>query len=294
MLLSGFTFIRNGVTFDYPFRESLQSMLPLVDELIVAVGNSEDGTREAVTALGSDKIRILDTTWDESLRSEGRILAQQTNLALAETKNPWCLYLQGDEVLHEEDFRLIHNALDRYADVHTIKGLLFNYIHFYGSYGTIGESRRWYRREIRVVRNHCGIESWGDAQGFRMGAEKLRVAHVPARVFHYGWVKPPTVQRRKLEAFHKLWHDDAWVEAELGSNIEYRYEDGGRLRPFEETHPAVMRNRVSAANWEFNPVSSNSNIPFKDRMLDAVEDLTGWRIGEYRNYIIEDTYDNQA
>ena len=81
MKVSGFTFIRNARKFDYPIEEAIQSILPLCDEVVVAVGNSEDDTREMVAALGP-KIRIIDTQWDDSLREGGRVLAEETNKAL--------------------------------------------------------------------------------------------------------------------------------------------------------------------------------------------------------------------
>lgn len=41
--------------YDYPFREAIRSILPLCDEFVVAVGDSTDGTREAVLALDPQK-----------------------------------------------------------------------------------------------------------------------------------------------------------------------------------------------------------------------------------------------
>lgn len=58
MKVSGFTIIRNGQKFDYPFIESIQSMLNLCDEVIVAVGNSEDQTLELVKAIDSPKSKL--------------------------------------------------------------------------------------------------------------------------------------------------------------------------------------------------------------------------------------------
>ena len=103
MFVSGFTIVRNAILFDYPITESILSLLPLVDELVVAVGQSRDATRQVVASIGSPKLRIVDTVWDESARLGGTVLAQQTNLALDECKGDWCFYLQADEVIHERD-----------------------------------------------------------------------------------------------------------------------------------------------------------------------------------------------
>lgn len=284
MTVSGFTFIRNGVRFDYPFLESIHSLLPLVDEFVIAVGDSDDGTRDRLSAIHSPKIRLIDTVWDPDERQGGTILAQQTNIALGQTTGDWAFYLQGDEVLHEADWDIIQSGLAQAHSDERIEGILFDYVHFYGSYDWVGNSRRWYRREVRLIRNRIGVRSWGDAQGFRREGKKLKVCHLPATIFHYGWVKPPKAQQDRLRSFHGLWHADEWVKNKVGGGSEYSYADGGRLRRFQGTHPAVMSERAARQDWKFEYDPLRTRIRPKDRLLDAVEDLTGYRVGEYRNY----------
>lgn len=286
MTVCGFSFIRNGIRFDYPFLESITSLLPLVDRFVIAVGDSDDGTRDRIAALHSPKITIIDTRWDTSLRSGGRILAEQTDIALDYATGDWGFYLQGDEVLHEDEVPAIREALQRHRDDETIEGLLFRYRHFYGTYDWVGDSRQWYRHEVRAVRLGIGIRSWGDAQGFRRNRKKLHVKKVDATINHYGWVKPPAVQQEKLRSFHKLWHPDQWVSDHVGGSPEYSYKDGGRLKRFDGAHPAVMHQRIAAATWPFHYDAASLHIPLKDRLLDAIEDRTGYRVGEYRNYIL--------
>ena len=223
MNVSGFTFVRNGVLYDYPFFESISSTLPLCQEFIVVVGHSTDGTLERLQQLERRKVRIVETDWDENLRTGGAILAQQTNIALDHVRGDWALYLQADEVLHEEDYPVIHAAMERYLHDPEVEGLLFSYLHFFGDYRHIGHSRRWYRREIRIVRTGIGVRSWRDAQGFRVNSRKLRVREIPARIFHYGWVRPPRLQQEKQRSFNRLWHSDEWVQRNLPSLPEYDY-----------------------------------------------------------------------
>ena len=284
MRVAGFTFIRNGVRFDYPFAESLRSLLPLCDEIVVAVGQSQDETRSRILDLQDPRIRLIDTVWDESLRTGGRVLAQQTNVALEAVRADWAFYLQGDEVLHEKDSDAIRAAMQEHLTNSRIEGFLFRYLHFFGSYQYVGDSRRWYRREIRVVRPETGVRSWGDAQGFRIEGRKLRVTAVDADVYHYGWVKPPPLQQLKQQHFNKLWHDDTWVERNVAPVTEYDYSNGGRLRPFTGSHPAVMHERVAAQDWKFAYDASRLRQPIREKMLDWIERHSGWRIGEYRNY----------
>jgi hypothetical protein len=284
MTVCGFTFVRNGVKFDYPFLVSLRSLLPICDRVIVAIGKSDDPTLEAVQSLTDSKIHIIETEWDDSLRTGGTILAQQTNIALKEAVGQWGIYLQADEVLHEKEYPAIRQALKSELDNTRVQGLLFSYKHFYGSYRYIGDSRRWYRREVRAIRLGLDIASWGDAQGFRRNARKLLVKPVDASIYHYGWVKPPAVQQLKQASFNKLWHDEAWMKLNIPPVTEFGYDNGGRLRLFAGTHPSVMHDRIRNQDWDFEYEELKLRLPLRERLLEGIERITGWRIGEYKNY----------
>lgn len=292
MLVSGFTFVRNAIIYDFPLEESLRSLLPLCDEVVVAVGRSDDETLEAVRDLGSDKIRIIETVWDDALRQGGKVYAQQTDVALAGCTGDWCIYLQADEVLHEEDYDRFGDALRRADADPAVDALLLRYLHFYGSYDYIGTGRQWYRREIRAVRNTGRVISWGDAQGFRQRrpdgtAAQLRARQTDVRAFHYGWVKPPEIQGRKQRTAHRYWHDDQWIAENLPDSDWFDYSSAGGLRRYDGTHPAVMRRRIERSRpWaaRFDPTRLKPRPPLV-KLTDWIEDRTGWRIGEYRNFI---------
>ena len=286
MKVSGFTFIRNAVKYDYPVVEAITSILPLCDEFVVAVGNSEDSTRELIEGIGSEKIKIINTVWDDSLREGGRVLAVETDKAFdaLSADSDWAFYIQGDEVLHEQYQEPVRQAMQQWKDHPEVEGLLLNYLHFYGSYDFVGDSRRWYRREVRIVRNDKSIRSYRDAQGFRKGDRSLNVKPVEATMFHYGWVKPPEAQQAKQENFNKLWHDDEWVEKNVPKTDGFDYTKIDSLTRFTGTHPNVMRSRISRQNWQFSFDPTLKRLPFKSRLLHSIENLTGWRIGEYRNY----------
>ncbi len=64
MMISGFTIVRNAVKFHYPIVESITSILPICDEFVVNVGDSDDGTLELIRSINSPKIRIIQTQWD--------------------------------------------------------------------------------------------------------------------------------------------------------------------------------------------------------------------------------------
>jgi len=287
MKISGFSFIRNAIKYDYPVLESIQSILPLCDEFIVAVGQSDDATLSLVESINSPKIRIIHTTWDDSLREGGRVLALETDKAFRAiaSDSDWAFYIQADEIVHEKYLDTIKNAMLHWKDDPKVDGLLFKYQHFYGSYDYLGESSNWYRREIRVIRNDSSIYSYRDAQGFRKGDnEKLRVKLIDAEIHHYGWVKHPAVMQKKQETFHKLWHCDHWVAKYIPATAEFDYTEVDALRLFTGTHPQTMLARIDQKNWTFEHDISKHNYSTKELLKKWVREYTGWYIGEYRNY----------
>jgi len=292
--ISGFTFVRNGVKFDYPVLESLRSLLPLVDELVIVVGKGEDETlaRVQILAAAEPKLRVFESVWDEKLRKDGAILAQQTDLAISHCTGDWGIYLQADEVLHEDDASKLREALVRAHARDDVDGLLFDYVHFYGDFFVVNLSPSAYRHEVRAIRLRRGIVSWKDAQGFRRptgdgGFAKLRVLRSGARIFHYGWVRPPEVMRQKTVAMDRLYHGDG----SPGTGDNYKYKRIYGLERFAGTHPAVMRDRVEEKRWKVDLLAAPLSWEWKDARKVAargVEKLTGWLPFQYRNYVVVD------
>lgn len=286
MKVSGFTIARNAVKFDYPVVEAITSILPLCDEFIVNVGQCDDGTMELIHSINSPKIKILESVWDDSLREGGKLLAVETNKAFDAVSpgSTWAFYIQADEVLHEKYHSVVSKAMEEHKYNAKVEGLLFNYTHFYGSYDYVGNSRRWYRNEVRVIRNDKQIRSYRDAMGFRKNDEKLYVKPIDASIYHYGWVKPPKAQQEKQKSFHKMWHDDKAAEKMAGTTDEFDYSQIDSLELFKGTHPAVMQKRINDKNWDFHFDTSRIKLSAKDKFLLQIEKTTGWRPGEYRNF----------
>jgi hypothetical protein len=284
MKIAGFTFVRNAIKFDYPVVEAIMSILPLCDEVVVAVGNSDDDTLGLIQRIDSPKIKIVETLWDDTLRQGGKVLAVETNKALAAISPDadWCFYIQGDEVLHEQYVPVVRKAMEDNLGNKEVEGLLFHYTHFYGSYRYVGDSHRWYRREIRVFRNTGNVTSYADAQGFRtLENEKLNVKLIDAYIYHYGWVKPPEIQREKLKSSAAFWSEAGHNVADLDT---FDYSEVDSLTFFRGTHPAVMLPRIERVNWMFDFDINEKKLAFKYRFKMWFEKLTGKRIGEYRNY----------
>jgi hypothetical protein len=258
----------------------------LCDEVIVAVGNSEDGTLALIQSIDPSKIRIIETTWDDSLRENGAVLADETNKAFKAISpdSDWAFYIQGDEVIHEGDYAEIRAKMEAYVNDLEVDGLLFAYKHFFGSYDFIGASNNWYKNEIRIIRNQKNIYSYRDAQGFRKDDnQKLNVATINANVYHYGWVKDPRAMQAKQVSFHKLWHDDEWMEKNIEDVEFFPYEDHiNGLARFTGTHPAIMQPRIDRLNWSFKVEPSRNKKSLKNKLKDLLK-----FIGidtNYRNY----------
>jgi hypothetical protein len=300
MKISGFTLVRKGTSFHYPYRESILSLLPLVDELIVNVGISkDDNTLDEIQKLRTQnsKIKIIESEWpleDPEKRKGGQILAEQTNIALSACSGQWCLYLQADEILHEEDYGVIQADLERAHQRPEINGLVFQYNHFYGNYDFIQVSRSAYRREIRAIRNGAQIISVGDAQGFRhRNAEKVMSLLSRGRVFHYGWVRPQDIMKNKTQFMDSLYHspqgDEKVVnenEIHLPTKDNYKFKRFYGLRQFRGTHPKIMESLVRNTE-RFSLESTPYVFHWKDLwkiVSGCIESVTGFRPFEYKNY----------
>jgi hypothetical protein len=287
MKIAGFTIIRNAIKYDYPVVEAINSILILCDEFYVGVGKSDDDTRKLISSINSEKIKIIDTVWDDNLREGGKVLSIETNKVFDAIPNDfdWCFYIQSDECVHEIDLNKIKENMSLYKDDQSIDGLLFEYKHFYGHYNYIGIGSVWYKNEIRIIKNNKKIRSYKDAQGFRMiNDHKLRVKKTGAFIYHYGWVKPPIAQQAKQKSFHKMWHNDKWIKNNIPDKKDFDYGNADLLEIYNGTHPAVFETRIKNAQWNFIYDKRKVKINLKYKIIFLIEKLSGWRIGENKNY----------
>jgi hypothetical protein len=292
MTISGFSYVRNGIEIGYPFLEAVQSILPVCDEFIIAVGDSTDGTREAIEKLNVSKIKIVDTAWDMNLREGGKIFAQQANIALDHTIGDWAFHIQADEVIHERDLPKITDAIHRYNKDERVEGFILPFYHFWGDYTHIRTARSVHLHEIRIFRNNKVVRSYKDSQGFRKYSgkqayeegtekgEKLSVKKIDAPIYHYNGVRPKEVMKKKLYTFSSYYDKD--IEADTFNQFNFQQVD--RVAKFKGTHPKVMEQKVNAQDWEFEFDPTKSAWRTKDKLIQPLEDLIGFKIGEYKNY----------
>ncbi len=274
--ISGFTFIRNGSSLGFPFIESICSLLPLVDEFVIAAGHGNDDTLERIRAIGDPKIRIIETIWNERMGDRGFVYAQQKMIAQYACTGDWAFYLEGDEVLHENDLPRIRDSVDRHHGNPNVEALVFDYVHFYGTPEYISISPGWYRRECRLIRNT--IRSYApDGQYWLVMHEhkKPRFAHCAlanARIFHYGWVRKQEQMQAKLAQVAKYWKGSTPMQ------ITYADFDPKAVKKFEGTHPALMVHWIAneaEQSISFNPDYQLTRKEKKYRLSKWVEDHTG-------------------
>ncbi len=312
MKISGFTMAKNVDKLYYPIRACIESVLPIVDEFIVAMGDcdEDDNTRLEIEKINSSKIRIIDTVWDLDGYPNGTENAHQTDLAKEACTGDWLFYLQADEVVHEKYLDTIVKDCQRFLEDKMVEGFLFNYVHFWGDYDHYQSAHGWYPKEIRIIRNRKDIHSWESAQSFRRipnfdyvnyrqqdNTFKLHVIESNAYIYHYGWVRPPRYmqsKRKSLETIHKGKKvvDEAYAKED---NL-FDYGSMKLSKVFKGTHPAVMEEWIEKFDWG-NILYHQGPIPtsrpkfkhekFKYRVLTFIEQnlLGGRHLFAFKNYI---------
>jgi glycosyltransferase involved in cell wall biosynthesis len=276
MKISAFTFLRNPVQLGYPFLESIRSALPLVDEYVIALGESFDGTREAIEAIGDERIRIIDTQWNGST-GRGFVYGQQKMIGLFNTTGAWSLYLEGDEVLHERDIEGIRDLAERADRNPRVEAIAFRYHHFYGTPDQVATGPAWYRVEPRMIRNHdIRVIAPGGLYFVVMDKNKKgrypRAVETDATIHHYGWVRSTASHDEKANQVSSYWG------SHRPKGPVYENVDPTILKPFEGEHPEVMRSWLeTTANKDFtvNPEHRLTTRERRQRIKRVIEGFTG-------------------
>ena len=274
--ISGFTFIRNGVDLGFPFEASIRSLLPLVDEFVVAVGQGSDDTLARVRAIADPKIKIIETIWNERMADRGFVYAQQKMIAQYSCTGDWAFYLEGDEVVHEGDLAAIRASVERHHANPEVEALVFDYLHFYGSPQWVSISPGWYRRECRLIRNT--IRSYApDGQYWLVTTDHKRgrnprAALANAHIHHYGWIRRNEEMQKKLDQVSKYWGDAS------AAQITYSQFDRRALAPFTGTHPQVLQHWLATEAEQvlnIDPAYRPTPKENKYHLMRQLETLTG-------------------
>jgi len=317
MRISGYTFVRNAVKLAYPIKESILSILDIVDEFVIAYcpGDKDDTTLAVIDSIDSPKIKLVDAEWIPEKYTRNTLYSYLSDIAKNSCTGDWLFYLQVDEVMHEKYLPIVYQACKYYLYKPAIEGLLFNYKHFWGDYDHCFTHHGWYPKEIRIIRNLKEIHSWRDAQSFRFyeqfntstasyltkeGARKLNVALIAVEIYHYGWVRPPVTMSVKQNSMRKS--RDQSLPALY--NTAFDYGPLNRVPKFNSTHPGVMANRIDSIHW--TDQLQYSGKPNKNRLLHKHEKLKyrirtwlelkllgGREIGGFKNYHLIETFSDK-
>jgi hypothetical protein len=286
-MLSGFTLVRNAIKLDFPIVPAIRSILEVCDEVVVNVGASEDDTRDLVASIGDPRVRILDRVWDFS--KQNFMISHETEHAMQACRGTWGIYIQADEVLHEDGARALKEKTAEWDADERVEGLLVRYLHFYGGFDRVATNRRWYRREVRCIRLGKDIHPYQGAQGFRVGPEQRRIRARPteAVMFHYGWARPPQAIKEKHEISKTIY---PWSREQSARDQERGYLEWlPLLKRFTGAHPRAARGwiqeRMIAADQRIGPRRLRPEH-LRLYVSDWIERLTGARVFEFRNYQI--------
>ena len=284
MKVSGFTFLRNGQKLGYPFVASIRSLLPLVDEFVIALGPCADDTEKMVRDIGDPKIRIIPTQWNERIRPDysvkGFVYGQQKSIALFNCTGDWAFYLEADEVIHEDDLPKIRAAMEKHLNDERVEALAFDYLHFYGNKHTIAWSPGWYRSEVRILRNT--IPAWSSESLFfnvvvsHKKSRYPRAAHTGATIYHYGWVRSEAQMNLKAAAVRKYW------EATPPASVDYSQVDPSALEIFSGTHPKIVQPWLPEAEGIFQADKNHqlTSREKKHRRMLWLEKTFGFRFNK--------------
>ncbi len=280
MKISAFTFIRNGTIFGFPYSESIRSVLPIVDEFVVNVGDSDDDTLEKIREIDDPKIRIIESKWNDKMKVGGYVYGQQKMIAQFNCTGDWAFYLEGDEVVHEDDLDKIADACRTYQNDERVEALTFDYYHFYGNANSYLDSPGWYRRAARIIKT--SVRSYApDGLYWHVLTSKSKVARYPksihtgASIYHYGWVRSEEEMNRKSVNVQKYWNKNH-------SRIDYREIDQKIIREFGGSHPEIIRAWLPHADglYRANPDYKLTRREKKHRLMLQFERWFGLELSK--------------
>jgi Glycosyl transferase family 2 len=198
MLLSIYTYVKNGLFNDLHILDMLKHHLPLADEIVVNEGYSTDGTYELIDGL-DPKIRVNRTVWEKRQDSFSWYITAK-NAARLQCKSQWCLHLDADEFVPEWEFE----KMREYIATAKEDLIPLRFVNFYGNYKVYHaspETVSWPARKMILHRNLPTIEFWGDGANIRLNGQPLNWECSPMQFtcHHFGTVRHPARLRQK-------WH----------------------------------------------------------------------------------------
>jgi hypothetical protein len=272
MKVSAFTFIRNGQILGYPFIESIKSILPIIDEFVINVGNCEDDTLAMIKSISNPKIRIIESNWNELMQDRGYVYGHQKMIAQFNCTGDWAFYIEGDEVYHENDLEKIKESMQLHLNDSRVEALVFDFLHFYGNKNSILNSPGWYRAEARIIKN--SIRSYAPDGLFWLVLDSNkkgrypRAKHTGVTCYHYGWVRSEDEMNLKVSKVQQYW-------GKASKKIDYSQIDQSIIQQFKGTHPKIIESWIGNDKGLFDadPNYKLSLKQKKHRLLRKLEKI---------------------
>jgi len=274
MKVSAFTFIKNGQILGYPFIESIQSILPIVDEFVVNVGESEDETLSLIQSIPSQKIRIIKSKWNDTMQEYGYVYGQQKMVAQFNCTGDWAFYIEGDEVYHENELEQIKKSMLLYLNDPNVEALAFNYYHFYGNANSYLDSPGWYRSEVRIIKNSVRSYApdglfWLVLKSNKKGRYP-RAKHTGVNCYHYGWIRSEEQMNLKSYKVQKYWGKEP-------VKVDYSQMDQSIIKEFQGSHPDIIKDWLpkDSGLFKVDPSYKPTKKQKKHQMMIKLEKLFG-------------------
>ncbi len=274
MKVSAFTFIKNGQILGYPFVESIQSILTIVDEFVINVGESEDDTLLVIQSIHSSKIRIIKSKWNDTMQDRGFVYGQQKMIAQYNCTGDWAFYIEGDEVYHENDLEQIRESMIIHLDDPNVEALAFDFYHFYGNANSYLDSPGWYRSEVRIIKNSVRSYAPDGLFWLVLNSNKQgrypRAKHTGVSCYHYGWLRSQEQMNLKSEKVQKYWAKDP-------VKVDYSQMDQSIIKEFQGSHPEIIKEWLPKESglYQVDPNYKPTKKQKKHRMMIKFEKLFG-------------------
>jgi len=286
MKVSAFTFIKNGQILGYPFIQSIQSILPIVDEFVINVGESEDDTLALIESIKDPKIRIIQSKWNDNMHDRGYVYGQQKMIAQFNCTGDWAFYIEGDEVYHEDDLDKIRASMQVHVDNPEVEALVFDFYHFYGNANSYLDSPGWYRSEARIIKN--SIRSYAPDGLFWLVLDSNKkgrypkAKHTGAHCYHYGWVRSEEQMNLKSEKVQQYWGGEP-------AKIDYSQMDQSIIKEFTSTHPKIAQDWLPKDKgiYQVDPNYEPTNKQKKHRLMLKLEKLFGLELSKKHYKLIK-------
>jgi hypothetical protein len=249
--LGGYVVVRNGISLDYCFAESIRSLLPVCDEVVACDSDSTDGTRRVLEELADrePKLRIINWPWRNPEGQSHHGFVRWLNFARVHLTTDVQITLDADEVL--DDNPLCHLVIrDALRTDHPYRQ--FDRLNFWrDARSLIPEGvccgKIVSRMGPTAVKIHSDEPHENDGDDWRI--VERGIFHPDLKIFHLGFLRHRDAFYAKNKVIASMWNGPAQPrdprlikgEAEGKELWETECEWSNRLVPYSGDYPASVR-----------------------------------------------------